>query len=77
MTTDRYALVDDGGVVINVIRWDGETQYRPKVGKVCGPVAPGVEVGDTLDADGTLIAKYEPPFDEELAAALRELDGAP
>lgn len=58
----RYAVVDEAGLVDNVVLWDGETPFD--VGELIllpladdSPVGPG----DLVDAEGVLLQRAEPP----------------
>lgn len=60
MEPQRYAIIDDDDIVLNIILWDGETIFNPDAGKVVGPVTTEVEIGDSVDADGSLVKKAQP-----------------
>jgi hypothetical protein len=49
----RYALVDVDGLVVNVIVWDGETDYIPDDGLTAVPVPDDVVAGPGWTFDGT------------------------
>lgn len=41
----RYAIVNDSGVVVNAVLWDGKTKYEP-AGKLV-PLEDGFGIGDS------------------------------
>ncbi len=42
----RYAIVNDSGVVVNAVLWDGKTKYEPPAGKLV-PLEDGFGIGDS------------------------------
>ena len=50
MALSRYAVVDDDGLVLNVLVWDGATSWSPPTGTVAVPVGDEVEIGGILDS---------------------------
>lgn len=48
--------VIDGGVVVNLIVWDGETDWSPGAGLTVVSAEPGVAIGWTWDGE-----RFAPP----------------
>lgn len=48
----NYALVDDGGKVVNTLMWDGESEWQPPEGMQVVEVAEGQHVSIGFSYDG-------------------------
>ena len=48
----NYLVVDESGEVVNIILWDGETQYDPGEGRTVLVQPEGVGIGWRRDGDG-------------------------
>ena len=59
----KYALVDADGLVVNVIVWDGETEYTAPDGLTVVAVPDGVGGGPDWTYDGT--NWVAPPVEDE------------
>ncbi|HEV2561914.1 MAG TPA: hypothetical protein VGT78_07210 [Rhizomicrobium sp.] len=59
----NYLIVDGGGLVVNVVVWDGEAQYAPGEGLTLTEQPDGVGVGWQSDGAGGWIA---PPAPDEI-----------
>lgn len=46
----RYAIVDENNIVINVIKWDGVSEYNPGEGKTVVK-AEYVNIGDQYNSN--------------------------
>lgn len=81
---NRYALVNNDGLVINIVLWDGVVYdpdespqgWTPPEDLTPVLVDETVELGDVLDDDAEIVVKSEPvpvePTIEERIAALEE-----
>lgn len=56
--TDKYAVVDSTGVIVNMIKWDGKTTFNPGEGMSLIKYSEGYVIGGAL-IDGV----YTPPVD--------------
>ena len=43
--SNRYALVDSGGLVVNIVEWDGETDWSPPAGLTATEADPTISKG--------------------------------
>jgi hypothetical protein len=78
----RYAITDNGGLVANVILWDGATPYDPGDGldlialEPDSPVQPGDTIAVRKGGKVAVVARAEPvepePTVEDRIAALEE-----
>ncbi|HAT3955397.1 TPA: hypothetical protein I9Y43_004038 [Kluyvera ascorbata] len=58
----NYAVVENG-IVINVVVWDGQSEWNPDVGEAI-PATDGVGIGWTY-SNGVFEAPYDPNHDDE------------
>lgn len=49
-TTTDYAVVDQHGRVINIVKWDGKTKWDPGMNLISVDIEPDVRIGDIYDA---------------------------
>ena len=59
----RYAAIDNGGLVVGIIIWDGEADYTPAGGITLVQVPDGVGAGPSWTYDGT--DWIAPPVEDE------------
>lgn len=58
--TDKYAVVDSTGIIVNMVKWDGATPFNPGEGLLLIKYGEGYVIGGTL-VDGV----YTPPIVNE------------
>ena len=58
----NYALVDNTGLVVNIIIWDGESDWQPPEGLIAVPLTDGAAIGWSY-VEGEFIAPPEPEPD--------------
>lgn len=58
----RYAVIDAGGIVVNIILWDGVSPYDPGAGLTLVPDTdpPAAQIGGTHNQDGTFSPPAQP-----------------
>lgn len=56
--TDKYAVVDATGKIVNIVMWDGKTTFIPGEGFSLAKAGEGFIIGGKI-ADGV----YTPPVD--------------
>jgi len=53
----RYGICDGTGTIINVIIWDGQSQWAPPAG--CRLIrSDNIHIGDIYDANDNLVTPY-------------------
>ncbi|MGE5501867.1 MAG: hypothetical protein ACM3W4_08065 [Ignavibacteriales bacterium] len=59
--SDRYALVDGDGLVVNVVEWDGVSDWSPPEGLTCMEADEAVSVGWTRQSGAWVGPAQEDP----------------
>lgn len=76
----RYAIINDSGVVVNAVLWDGKTKYEP-AGKIV-PLEEGFGIGDGhvngefVKAPAPVVEKKAETVTIDAAALVAEVNAA-